>query len=94
MRAASMESPQKGDLIKILLLMLKLMLILMVTLRVLFLFKLLVAERAGKKLCVVVPDVDVDVEGEGESVFFQTHGCAQKSRRRPLFRAGGLSPSS
>ena len=42
MRAASMESPQKGDLIKILLLMLKLMLILMVTLRVLFLFKLLV----------------------------------------------------
>ena len=55
---------------------------------------MLVAERAGKELCVVVPDVDVDVEGEGESVFFQTHGCAQKSRRRPLFRAGGLSPSS
>ena len=53
---------------------------------------MLVAERAGKELCVVVPDVDVDVEGE--SVFFQTHGCAQKSRRRPLFRAGGLSPSS
>ena len=44
MRAASMESPQIGDLIKILLLMLKLMLMLMlmVTLRVLFLFKLLV----------------------------------------------------
>ena len=53
---------------------------------------MLVAERAGKELCVVVPDVDVDVEGE--RVFFQTHGCAQKSRRRPLFRAGGLSPSS
>ena len=28
---------------------------------------MLVAERAGKELCVVVPDVDVDVEGE--SVF-------------------------
>ena len=44
MRAASMESPQIGDLIKILSLMLKLMLMLMlmVTLRVLFLFKLLV----------------------------------------------------
>ena len=42
MRAASMESPQIGDLIKILLLKLMLMLMLMVTLRVLFLFKLLV----------------------------------------------------
>ena len=44
MRAASMESPQIGDLIKILSLMLKLMLMLMlmVTLRVLFLFKQLV----------------------------------------------------
>ena len=92
-----MESPQIGDLIKILSLMLKLMLMLMlmVTLRVLFLFKQLVCwwlRELGRS--VVVPDVDVDVDVEGESVFFQTHGCAQKSRRRPLFRAGGLSPSS
>ena len=68
--------------------MLKLLLMLMSMVKVFF-FKLLLC------WCYVfffVLDVDIDVEGE--SVFFQTHGCAQKSRRRPLFRAGGLSPSS
>ena len=95
---ASMESPQIGDLIKILSLMLKLMLMLMlmVTLRVLFLFKQLVCwwlRELGRSYMCCCSWCWRWCWG-WECFFFQTHGCAQKSRRRPLFRAGGLSPSS